>query len=331
MLPGILSTVPPTIISHPNSTHIVRNEPKNFTIHFQSKNSDETSVSWYRNGRSLQNSITVLDAAGNGLTEMIFNPIRRSDSGEYLVVIENSHGIIPSNQRRVEAHFTVMVSILPAEPAELNVHGISDKTATLSWSVTPNNNDESALNQTITVYYRNGTVAYQRVVGGTVRQEQLVLIPGEMYFTTVMARNQDGYTVSQNWPFQTLTGGKKDSIVCYSKCYSVATAAPLVSAVEVKRTEHNNTLSLKVSLAYTGGGSIRYFAVAFRHPEVATWTALGNFIASATDSMLVWTTQVVEERFQGSRIELRVEAVNSNGHVSNRVVQLEEIGEHWVW
>lgn len=130
------------------------------------------------------------------------------------MVIENSHGIIPTNRRRVEVHFIVMVSILPAEPTELNVKEISDKTATLSWSVILNNTDESALNQTITVYYENDTVADQRVVDGTVRQLQLFLIPGEQYHTRVVAYNQDGHTVSQNWSFQTMIGGKKQSVPC---------------------------------------------------------------------------------------------------------------------
>lgn len=104
-----------------------------------------------------------------------------------------------------------------------------------------------------------------------------------------------------------------------------------MSDVEVRRTKAN-TISLKVSLAYTGGGSIPYCTVAFRHLEVGTWTALGNFTTSATDdSALVQTLQIVDDRFQGSRIEIQVQAVNSNGRISNRVDQLEEIGEQWVW
>lgn len=105
-------------------------------------------------------------------------------------------------------------------------------------------------------------------------------------------------------------------------------AAPLVSKVQVKRTEHNNTLTLKAFLAYTGGGSIHHFAVAFRYPGASTWTELGNFTASrSAELMLVWTAQVVDDRFQDSRIELQVEAFNSNGHISNSIVQIEEIGK----
>lgn len=209
MQPCNLSTVPPVITRPPTTTYVVRNEPKIFTIYFRSKNINETHVSWYKDGNSLQNIITRPLGASNGITQMVFNPIRRSDRGEYLVVIENSHGIIPSSQRRVEANFSVLVSIAPAQPTELNVNSISDKAATVSWSVSLNNEDESASNQTVTVYYANHTVANQKVVGGGVRQQQLSLIPGEMYYTKVRAQNQDGIAVSQNYTFQTLTGGEK--------------------------------------------------------------------------------------------------------------------------
>lgn len=103
-----------------------------------------------------------------------------------------------------------------------------------------------------------------------------------------------------------------------------------MSAAEVKRN-HINTLSLRVSLAYTGGGLIDHFLVDFRHhPEGGMWISLGNITpAVTTDSnMLVWTAQLFDARFQGSRIELRLEAVNSNNHISNQIIQLEEIGKH---
>ena len=301
-------------------------------VQFHSKNSEDTSVSWYRDGRSLQNANTVpLDLdAGNWLTQMTFNPIRRSVRGNYLVVIENAHSIIPSNQRRVEVRFTIMVSILPAEPMRLNVNGISDQSATLSWSLVYNHTDASADNQTVAVYYWNGTVAYHRVVEGEARETQLSLIPGERYYARVTAQNQDGITASQNHSFQTLSGGMECLVGLWVPCMLCACfAAPSVSAAEVERTDHNSTLSLRVSLNYTGGGAIHHFVVAFRHyPEGGAWIALGNITASTTDSMLVWTAQVADDRFQGSRIELRLEAVNSNGHTSNQIMPLEEIGKH---
>lgn len=80
------------------------------------------------------------------------------------------------------------------------------------------------------------------------------------------------------------------------------------------------------SLAYTGGGSIQHFAIAYRLTEADVWTELGNFSASAVNE-LTWTAEVANARFQNSRIELRVEAINSNGYISNSITQLEEIGK----
>lgn len=101
------------------------------------------------------------------------------------------------------------VSILPAIPTNLKVDGISDKAATLSWSLMLRNDDESADNQTVSLFFMNGTMATQRVVGGDVRQHQLSLIPAKRYYAQVKAENADGSAFSQNLPFQAVIGGKK--------------------------------------------------------------------------------------------------------------------------
>jgi hypothetical protein len=99
--------------------------------------------------------------------------------------------------------------------------------------------------------------------------------------------------------------------------------------VEVKRTEDTNTLVLRVFLEYTGGGLIHHFRIAFRQPEADIWAPLGNFTASAiNNSKLAWTAQIVDDRFQHSRVELWIEVVNSNNHISSGVPQLEEIGRY---
>ena len=99
-----------------------------------------------------------------------------------------------------------------------------------------------------------------------------------------------------------------------------------MSDVQVERSDHNNTLNLRISLAYTGGGSIDYFIVSFRRPE-GPWAALGNVSATATGDVLVWTAQVVDNRFQDSKIEVQIQVVNSNGHTSNPVNQTEAISK----
>lgn len=96
----------------------------------------------------------------------------------------------------------------------------------------------------------------------------------------------------------------------------------------MRRGDSTNTFNLKAFLAYTGGGSIAYFAVSFQLPEASEWTTLGNFTASAADgSQLIWTAQVVDDRLQFSRIEMLVTVINSNGYASNSENQLEMIGK----
>ena len=138
---------------------------------------------------------------------MYFDPIRRSDKEEYVTVIENTHSIIPTNQVRVTAHFTVEVSILPATPMMLHVSDISNRAATLLWSYAPLSGDESADNQTIIVKYTSGSIAEDLTVRGDIRQLQLSLFPGEAYLAQVVAQNEDGTSRSSHLSFLTLAGG----------------------------------------------------------------------------------------------------------------------------
>ena len=90
---------------------------------------------------------------------------------------------------------------------------------------------------------------------------------------------------------------------------------------------------MTATLNYTGGGTIQYFIISYREIGVTTtWIAMDrNFTASpAADgdgSQLVWSANIVHDVFQYSGIELRVQAINSHGHVSNYVDQREEIGK----
>ena len=195
--------VPPAIIVNPPTTSaFYTNDQQTLAVYFRSKNRNETHVAWYRDGQSLQYSIIRQINTTTSLTEMTFDPIRRMHRGEYLVVVENSHGIIPTDQRRVEARFAVEVTILPARPT-----GLTISSSTLSWIIALENEDEEPDNQTITVRYRNGSLSRQSVVAGDVREQPLPLIPGEWYSVQVLAQNQDGSATSQKHSFQTSPGG----------------------------------------------------------------------------------------------------------------------------
>lgn len=205
--------MPPVITSQPDSMLTYnRNERQELTVHFQSKSINDTLISWYKDNTSLQDSVQgrqdILDPLGSQ-TRLSFEPIRRSDGGEFRVVIENSHRIIPTNQRMAEARFTVKVLILPSTPTQLNARGISDQAATLSWTLDSITSDESPDNQTITIHYAaNNTMAKQVAVPGERRDWLLHLVPGMNYRVRVVARNQDGIATSEQYQFQTLTGGR---------------------------------------------------------------------------------------------------------------------------
>lgn len=147
--------------------------------------------------------------SSNGQTQLMFTSIGRRDKGEYRVVIENTHQIIPYELSRVETLFSVDVSIQPAQPTDLTTQDVTDTSATtLTWSLLTRTDDESADNQTISIRYNmNGSVAVQRVVEGTARQVPLSLLPGHQYTGQILAANQDGTSLSTNYTFWTSFGG----------------------------------------------------------------------------------------------------------------------------
>lgn len=203
--------MPPRITSNVSAVTVLtfnRNENQSLTVNFESKMSNQTHISWYKNNISLQDSIPerhdVRNESLNSQTALIFEPIRRSHRGQYRVVIENTHGIIPPDRRFVEAYFMVNVSIPPATPTNLSAEQFSTR---LTWSLTNVTSDDSADNLTIKVSYKNGSLAMNRQVNGDVRELQLSLIPGQSYLVEISAQNQDGIAVSEEYAFQTLPGG----------------------------------------------------------------------------------------------------------------------------
>lgn len=110
--------------------------------------------------------------------------------------------------------------------------------------------------------------------------------------------------------------------------------APLLTGVEVRRSEErNNTLKLTATLRYTGGGTITHFVISFHVTEMSLWIPLKtNFTAVAiNNSQLTWSTEVTDERFHNTAIELQVMVVNGDSYVSNVINISELIGEHYNW
>lgn len=198
-------TVPPTITKINSSSNFNSNKQETFVVEYNSKESADTRVSWFKDGIVLDRETTTQQSTSAGKTQITFDPIRRSDKGEYHVVIENIHRIIPINQSRAEGRFTVNVTILPANLTRLNAEDITNHSATLTWSASPNHEDELADNYTITVNYMNKSLVH--VVGGEARHHPLTLVPGEMHYVKVEANNQDG-SVSSQHSFPALPGGE---------------------------------------------------------------------------------------------------------------------------
>ena len=208
------TAVPPRITSKPpERLNFSTNTQQNFTVNFLSKNCNETVISWYKDSYALQDNAhrryNCYNGSINSRTEVILNPIRRSDKGEYHLVIENTHNIIPTSNRTTEARFIVDVRILPTTPTGLYAHSITDRSVNLTWSLPNLIFDNTPDNLTVVVRYTYNNSMTQRIQleSGT-REVQLSLVPGMSYNAEVVAQNQDGTVVSQPFPFNTLNGGK---------------------------------------------------------------------------------------------------------------------------
>ena len=104
--------VPPAITSHPPPFHeITGNQPLTFTVEFQSRFRENTTVTWYQDGRALPEGRTQTQYSSKlgGQTTLQFNPITRSDRGVYRVVVRNSFGIIPLQLKESETSFQISI------------------------------------------------------------------------------------------------------------------------------------------------------------------------------------------------------------------------------
>lgn len=198
--------VAPAIIvpgTSPQSSAYVSNSDEILSVYYMSKDRDDTRIYWYKDDNLIQGMGDTTDPM-NSWTEVNFQPIRRSDAGNYRVVIENTHSFIQSSMRLIEISLTVDVTIPPARPMWLNFNHISRM---LTWTYHNITTDDSAQEQTVFVHYRNTIL--QTVLNGDVRQMKLAgLIPGESYAAQVAARNQDGLNTSHKIDFITLPGGE---------------------------------------------------------------------------------------------------------------------------
>lgn len=206
------NAVPPRVINPPEHMNFIRNSDVTLEVKYQSKNDNDTRISWYNNNTSVEDHR--LTKVNVSLTESIyktvlsFSPIRRSDGGQYRVVIENTHSIIPHQLRTTVAHFRVVVSILPAIPT-LTVARTNSTSALLTWHFNNTTTDDLPDSQSVFVYYVNDSVATQISLSGGVREIQLSLIPGIQYRAEVLAQNQDGNVTSERQTFMTRPGGNE--------------------------------------------------------------------------------------------------------------------------
>ncbi len=104
--------VPPSIVSSPPvHQQAPGKQPLSLLVSFQSRFSDSTTVSWYKDSAALPGDIlqTSFLAEPSAETRLKYPSSRREHGGRYLVAVENNHPEIPENLRRVEVTFNVTV------------------------------------------------------------------------------------------------------------------------------------------------------------------------------------------------------------------------------
>ena len=79
---------------------------------------------------------------------------------------------------------------------------------------------------------------------------------------------------------------------------------------------------VSASLAYTGGGAIRFFEVSYRFSTMEGFTPLDNVQAVASSDSLVWTGtfSISNEDFDPENVQFFVFVENELGYKSNGTV-----------
>ena len=126
----------------------------------------------------------------------------------------------------------------PTAPVIVGVDQISSRTAHVSWRLTNNTADQSADQFMLRLLFSNQSLADLIYLPGSVNQTSLDgLVPATEYSLLLLAVNSDGEVSTNPVTFQTLQG------------------RPAVSHLEVNRLNRTG-FSMRIELAYTGGGEI---------------------------------------------------------------------------
>ena len=111
--------VPHEIISKPPPYQLIEGNPqKAFTVEFQGREEQNSTVTWFRDNEALtlnspKRRIETTFQSGQlrGTTSLIFDEISRADAGVYRMMLDSNldAGIFPDDQRMAETSFQFAV------------------------------------------------------------------------------------------------------------------------------------------------------------------------------------------------------------------------------
>ena len=100
---------------------------------------------------------------------------------------------------------------------------------------------------------------------------------------------------------------------------SLHPAEPKVNEISVVQVREGPNFRVSASLAYTGGGAIRFFEVSYRFSTMDPFTQLDNVPAVASSDSLVWTGMfsISDEDFDLENVQFFVFVEKELGFKSN--------------
>lgn len=100
-------------------------------------------------------------------------------------------------------------TVLPTAPTNFQVQNTYSTAALFSWTLTNQNEDESADTLTLQLAYDNGTFFRNETFSGTETSKQVNnLIPGINYSALLLALNVDGSSTTDSIQLRTLVGSE---------------------------------------------------------------------------------------------------------------------------